>query len=598
MHKHNKGTTETATDLKTSLSKLFRYIKKYLPLIIPALLLAITSAIFSIIGPDKLSDITDTITKGLVTGIDLEKIKDIGIFLIIIYSLGAIFNYISGLIMAIVTNKCAKNLRKDISEKINRLPLKYFDKNSYGDVLSRVTNDVDTIAQSLNQSLGNLVSAITLFFGALIMMFVTDFTMAITAILSSLIGFAFMMVILKRSQKYFNEQQKQLGNLNGHIEEIYGGHNIVKVYNAMDEATDEFDKINERLYQSNRKSQFLSGLMPPFMSFIGNFGYVAVCVVGALLVMNDKITFGVIVAFMIYIRLFTNPLTQIAKGMTSLQSTGAASERVFNFLEEKEMDQEENKKVLERDEVKGNIEFKNIEFGYDSDKTIIKNFSAKAKSGEKIAIVGPTGAGKTTIVNLLMKFYEINKGDIIIDGISIHDLTRENIHDLFTMVLQDTWVFNGTILENIKYNNESISDDDVKRVCKVVGLDHYIKSLPQGYNTILNEVESLSSGQKQLLTIARAMLDDKPFLILDEATSSVDTRTEELVQVAMDKLSENKTSFIIAHRLSTIKNADLILVMKEGNIIEQGNHKSLLKKNGFYADLYNSQFQKTEEIAN
>ena len=366
----------------------------------------------------------------------------------------------------------------------------------------------------------------------------------------------------------------------------------------MDEATDEFDKINERLYQSNRKSQFLSGLMPPFMSFIGNFGYVAVCVVGALLVMNDKITFGVIVAFMIYIRLFTNPLTQIAQGMTSLQSTGAASERVFNFLEEKEMDQEENKKVLERDEVKGNIEFKNIEFGYDSDKTIIKNFSAKAKSGEKIAIVGPTGAGKTTIVNLLMKFYEINKGDIIIDGISIHDLTRENIHDLFTMVLQDTWVFNGTILENIKYNNESISDDDVKRVCKVVGLDHYIKSLPQGYNTILNEVESLSSGQKQLLTIARAMLDDKPFLILDEATSSVDTRTEELVQVAMDKLSENKTSFIIAHRLSTIKNADLILVMKEGNIIEQGNHKSLLKKNGFYADLYNSQFQKTEEIAN
>ena len=598
MHKHNKGTTETATDLKTSLSKLFRYIKKYLPLIIPALLLAITSAIFSIIGPDKLSDITDTITKGLVTGIDLEKIKDIGIFLIIIYSLGAIFNYISGLIMAIVTNKCAKNLRKDISEKINRLPLKYFDKNSYGDVLSRVTNDVDTIAQSLNQSLGNLVSAITLFFGALIMMFVTDFTMAITAILSSLIGFAFMMVILKRSQKYFNEQQKQLGNLNGHIEEIYGGHNIVKVYNAMDEASDEFDKINERLYQSNRKSQFLSGLMPPFMSFIGNFGYVAVCVVGALLVMNDKITFGVIVAFMIYIRLFTNPLTQIAQGMTSLQSTGAASERVFNFLEEKEMDQEENKKVLERDEVKGNIEFKNIEFGYDSDKTIIKNFSAKAKSGEKIAIVGPTGAGKTTIVNLLMKFYEINKGDIIIDGISIHDLTRENIHDLFTMVLQDTWVFNGTILENIKYNNESISDDDVKRVCKVVGLDHYIKSLPQGYNTILNEVESLSSGQKQLLTIARAMLDDKPFLILDEATSSVDTRTEELVQVAMDKLSENKTSFIIAHRLSTIKNADLILVMKEGNIIEQGNHKSLLKKNGFYADLYNSQFQKTEEIAN
>lgn len=593
MHNKNNSTDQT-TNLKESLLKLFHYIKKYLPLIIPALLLAIISSIFSIIGPDKLSDITDTITKGLMTGIDLDKVKDIGIFLIIIYSLGGIFTYISGVIMAIVTNKCAKGLRKEISEKINKLPLKYFDKNSYGDVLSRVTNDVDMIAQSLNQSLGNLVTSITLFIGALIMMFTTNWIMAITAILSSLIGFAFMIVILKNSQKYFNEQQKQLGNLNGHIEEIYTGHNIVKVYNAMDEEKKEFDKINEKLYQSNRKSQFLSGLMPPFMGFIGNFGYVAVCVVGALLVMNDNITFGVIVAFMIYIRLFTNPLTQIAQGMTSLQSTGAASERVFNFLNEEEMEKEENKKTLKRDKVKGDIEFKNIEFGYNEDKTIIKNFSAKVKHGEKIAIVGPTGAGKTTIVNLLMKFYKINKGDIIIDGISINDLTRENVHDLFTMVLQDTWLFNGTILENIKYNNEKITDKDIKNVCKVVGLDHYIKSLPKGYNTVLNEVESLSSGQKQLLTIARAMLDDKPFLILDEATSSVDTRTEELVQDAMDKLTENKTSFIIAHRLSTIKNANLILVMKEGNIIEQGNHKKLLNKKGFYAELYNSQFQKTE----
>ena len=579
-------------NLKESLLKLFKYIKRYLPLIIPALVLAVISSVFSIIGPDKLSDITDEITKGLMTGIDLDKVKSIGIFLIVIYSLGAIFSYIQGFIMAIVTNRCAKRLRTEISDKINKLPLRYFDKNSYGDVLSRVTNDVDTIAQTLNQSLGNLVSAVTLFIGALIMMFVTDATMAITAIVASLIGFVLMGLILKNSQKYFNMQQKELGRLNGHIEEVYGGHNIVKVYNATDEKEKEFDEINDKLYTSNRKSQFLSGLMPPIMGFIGNFGYVAVCVVGALLVMNDKITFGVIVAFMIYIRLFTNPLTQIAQAMTSLQSTGAASDRVFTFLEEEEMPLEKASKVLKKKDAKGNIEFKNIEFGYDDDKVIIKNFSAKAKAGNKIAIVGPTGAGKTTMVNLLMKFYDIKKGDILIDGISIHDLSRENVHDLFTMVLQDTWVFNGTINENIKYNNKNISDSKVKEVCKIVGLDHYIKTLPKGYDTVLNEVESLSGGQKQLLTIARAMLEDKPFLILDEATSNVDTRTEELVQDAMDKLTDGKTSFIIAHRLSTIKNADLILVMKEGNIIEQGNHEELLKQKGFYADLYNSQFQK------
>lgn len=592
MSKTKKTPKQKETNLKQSLLKLFNYIKRYLSLIIPALILAIISSIFSIIGPDKLSDITDEITKGLITGINLDKVKEIGIFLITIYSLGAIFSYIQGFIMAIVTNRCAKKLRTEISDKINKLPLKYFDKNSYGDVLSRVTNDVDTIAQSLNQSLGNLVSATTLFIGAIIMMFVTNVTMAITAILASLIGFIIMSLILKNSQKYFNEQQKQLGSLNGHIEEVYSGHNIVKVYNAMNEEEQEFDKINEELYKSNRKSQFLSGLMPPIMSFIGNFGYVAVCVVGALLVMNNKITFGVIVAFMIYIRLFTNPLTQIAQALTSLQSTGAASERVFTFLEEPEMPKETNKKVLKKENAKGNIEFKNIEFGYDEDKTIIKNFSAKAKAGNKIAIVGPTGAGKTTMVNLLMKFYDIKKGDIIIDGISIHDLTRENVHDLFTMVLQDTWVFNGTINENIKYNNTKIPNEKVQEVCKIVGLDHYIKTLSKGYYTVLNEVESLSGGQKQLLTIARAMLEEKPFLILDEATSSVDTRTEELVQDAMDKLTNGKTSFIIAHRLSTIKNADLILVMKEGNIIEQGNHEELLKQKGFYADLYNSQFQK------
>lgn len=592
---HNKVSTDKPVNLRKSLLRLGKYIKKYLPLILPAVLLAIASSVLSIIGPDKLSDITDTITEGIITGIDLDKVKDIGIFLIIIYVVGAIFNYVQGFIMTVVTNRCARRLRKDISVKINKLPLKYFDKNSYGDVLSRVTNDVDMIAQSLNQSVSSLVSSITLFLGAGIMMFVTDYRMAASAIGASLIGFLFMGFILSKSQVYFNKQQEELGNLNGHIEEIYGGHNVVKVYNAMDEAKEDFDDINKRLYKYNKKSQFLSGLMAPFMGFIGNFGYVVVCVVGAILVIDNKITFGTIVAFMIYIRLFTNPLMQIAQGMTALQAAGGASDRVFNFLEEKEMTYEKDMKTLDKDKVKGNIEFKNIEFGYDENKTIIKNFSLFAKNGQKVAIVGPTGAGKTTMVNLLMKFYEIDKGDILIDKTSIHDLTRENIHDLFTMVLQDTWVFNGTIMDNIRYNNEDISLEEVENVCKIVGLHHYIKTLPKGYNTILNEVESLSGGQKQLLTIARAMLDNKPFLILDEATSSVDTRTEELVGEAMDKLAKGKTSFIIAHRLSTIRNADIILVMNEGNIVEQGSHDELLKKDGFYAELYNSQFLKTME---
>ncbi len=576
--------------IKEPLIKLFNYIKKYLYLIIPALVLAIASAVFSIIGPNKLSDITDVITEGLMSSIDLDKVKDIGIFLIIIYSLGAIFNYIQGFIMTVVTNRCAKGLRNDISSKINKLPLKYFDKTAYGDVLSRVTNDVDTIAQTLNQSLASLVSAITLFLGSLIMMIVTDYIMAITAIVTSLIGFVLMGVILRKSQKYFDGQQKELGNLNGHIEEVYGSLDIVKLYNGIDEASEEFNTINKRLYNNNLKSQFLAGLMPTLMAFVGNIGYVAVCVMGAILVINNHITFGVIVAFMIYIRLFTNPLTQIAQAFGVLQATGAASGRVFTFLSEEEMTKEDPKVELDPLKVKGDIEFKNIEFSYTEDKKVIKNFSAKSKAGSKIAIVGPTGAGKTTMVNLLMKFYDINKGDILIDNISIKDLSRENVHDLFTMVLQDTWIFQGTIKDNIKYNNKEITDEKVKEVCKTVGLDHYIKTLPKGYNTVLNEVESLSAGQKQLLTIARAMLLERPFLILDEATSSVDTRTEELISKAMDKLTKEKTSFIIAHRLSTIRNADLILVMNEGNIVEQGNHKELLKKNGFYAELYNSQF--------
>ena len=591
MHNRRGRTSEKDKNFKEDISKLFNYIKRYLPLIIPSLILAFISAIFSIIGPDRLKEMTDTITKGIMTGIDLDKVKSIGLFLVTIYSLSAIFGYIQGFIMSTVTNRCSKNLRTEIGEKINKLPLKYFDKTAFGDVLSRVTNDVDTIAMTLNQSLTTLVSSSTLFLGSLFMMFKTNYIMAITAILASVIGFALMGVILSKSQKYFNEQQEELGNLNGHIEEIYSGQTIVKLYNAMDEASDKFDNINEKLYNSNRKSQFLSGLMPPLMGFIGNFGYVAVCVVGASLVINNNITFGVIVAFMIYIRLFTNPLNQIAQALTSLQSAAAASGRVFSFLVEKEMSKETVVKKLDKNKVKGNIEFKNISFGYDDNKTIIKNFSAKAKAGSKIALVGPTGAGKTTMVNLLMKFYDIDKGDILIDGVSIKDISRENVHDLFTMVLQDTWVFTGTISENVKYNNDKISEKEVENACKTVGLDYFIKTLPNGYNTVLSESETLSSGQKQLLTIARAYLSDKPFLILDEATSSVDTRTEELVQNAMDKLTKGKTSFIIAHRLSTIKNADLILVLKEGNIVEQGNHKELLKKKGFYAELYNSQFE-------
>ncbi len=593
MHNRRRN-SEKDKNFKEDILKLFNYIKRYLPLIIPSLVLAFISSVFSIIGPDKLKDMTDTITKGIMTGIDLDKVKSIGIFLITIYSLGAIFGYIQGFIMSTVTNKCSKNLRTEIGEKINRLPLKYFDKTSFGDVLSRVTNDVDTIAMTLNQSFTTLVSSTTLFIGSLFMMFKTNYIMAITAILASIIGFTFMGLILGRSQKYFNEQQEQLGNLNGHIEEIYSGQTIVKLYNAMDDASEKFDDINKKLYISNRKSQFLSGLMPPLMGFIGNFGYVAVCVVGAALVINNHITFGVIVAFMIYIRLFTNPLSQIGQAFTTLQSAAAASGRVFTFLGEEEMSKENPSKKLDKNKVKGNIEFNNISFGYDEDKLIIKGFSAKAKAGSKIAIVGPTGAGKTTMVNLLMKFYDIDKGDILIDGISIKDLSRENVHDLFTMVLQDTWVFAGSIKDNIKYNNKKLSDKEVENACKVVGLDYFIKTLPKGYDTVLSEVESLSSGQKQLLTIARAYLSDKPFLILDEATSSVDTRTEELVQNAMDKLTKGKTSFIIAHRLSTIKNADLILVMKDGNIVEQGNHEELLKKKGFYAELYNSQFETVE----
>ena len=543
-----------------------------------------------------MENVPSSIQKVIGPKMNMDKIKDIAILLACLYVISAIFSYIEGLSMIKVANGYAKRLRTSISEKINRLPLKFFDHNLSGDILSRVTNDVDTIAQSLNNSLSTLVSASTLFIGSIIMMFVTNYIMAITAILSSLIGFVLMFIILGKSQKYFTRRQTELGNLNGYIEEIYSGLNVVKTCNAKEETTLEFDKLNDKLYDCNRKSQFLSGLMQPIMSFIGNFSYVAVCVVGALLVSKDMISFGTIVAFIMYVRLFTNPLSQIAQAMTSLQTTAAASERIFGLLEDEEMSSEDNiTKKLDKNKVKGNIEFKNVKFGYDDDKVIINDFTAKVKAGQKVAIVGPTGAGKTTMVNLLMKFYDINDGDILIDGTSIRDIKRSNVHDLFTMVLQDTWLFNGTVKENIIYNQKHVSDKKVEEVCKIVGVDHFIKTLPDGYDSVISDNDSVSSGQRQLLTIARGMISDSPFLILDEATSNVDTRTEELVQKAMDKLMENRTSFIIAHRLSTIKNADLILVMKDGNIIEQGNHNTLMKKNGFYANLYNSQFEKVSK---
>ena len=524
--------------------------------------------------------------------INMEKIKSLAIFMAIIYILSALFNYIQSFSLSTVSNRFANKLRDEISKKINKLPLKYFDTHENGDILSRVTNDVDTVAQNLNNSLATLVTSITLFLGSILMMFITNWLMAITAVLSTLVGFILMFIILGKSQKYFNQKQEELGNINGYIEEMYSGHNVVKAYNGTKETFAKFEQLNNKLYIANKKSQFLSGTMHPIMGFVGNFGYVMVCIVGALLVMNDVISFGVIVAFMIYIRLFTNPLSQIAQAMSSLQSTAAASERVFEFLDEKEMPDESNiTKKLKSTKVKGEIEFKNVKFGYEPGRNIIKDFSVKVEPGQKIAIVGPTGAGKTTLVNLLMKFYDINNGEIIIDGISTKELSRENIHSLFIMVLQDTWLFEGSIRDNVKFNKENVSDREIWEVLRVVGVDHFVKTLPGDLDYKLGDNDTVSQGQKQLLTIARGMIEDAPFLILDEATSNVDTRTEELVQKAMDKLTQGRTSFIIAHRLSTIKNADLILVMKDGNIIEQGNHNELMAQNGFYTELYNSQFE-------
>lgn len=540
----------------------------------------------------KLDLMPESIRNLVKPKMNLNKIKDISIFLAVLYILSALFTYIESISMTVVANKFAKSLREKISIKINKLPLKYFDKNKIGDVLSRVTNDVDTVSQTLNNSLASFVSALTLFIGTIIMMFVTNSLMAITAIISSLFGFIFMFIVLSKSQKYFNERQKELGNLNANIEEIYSNIAVVKKYNAKEETRANFNKINDKLFDSTRKSGFLSGLMPPMMMFVGNFGYVCVCIVGALLVINNKISFGVIVAFISYVRLFTSPLSQIAQTMSSFQQTAAASERVFELLDEEEMEKETNKKILEKEKVIGKLEFNDVCFTYDGNKTpTIKDFSVKIKPGQKVALVGPTGSGKTTMVNLLMKFYDINSGDIKIDDIKIKDLKRENVHDLFTMVLQDTWLFEGTIKENIIYNRKNITLEEVKKACKIVGMDHFIKTLPNGYDSYLNEETNVSEGQRQLLTIARALIKETPFLILDEATSNVDTRTEELISKAMDVLTKGKTSFIIAHRLSTIKNADLIIVMKDGEILEKGKHDELLKQNGFYAELYNSQFK-------
>ncbi|SEK09097.1 ABC transporter ATP-binding protein [Paenibacillus polymyxa] len=584
------GTGKKANDFKKNIRQLLSYIKAYMPMIILSMVLALAGSVFNVIGPDKLSDIANLIQEGIVTGIDVNAVQKIVLVVVVLYGLGLIFNYFQGFITVTVSQRLTKKMRTELSRKINHMPLKYFDATSYGNVLSRVTNDVDTIGQTLNNSLGTLVSALATFVGALIMMLYTNWIMTITGIVATLIGFSLMTVIMKHSQKYFVAQQAELGQINGHIEETYAGHNVVKVYNGEKAAKEVFHGINGRLYTNAWKSQFMSGLMMPVMMFIGNFGYVAVCIVGALLVNQHVITIGTIVAFMVYIRLFTQPLSQLAQAATNLQSAAAASERVFEFLGEEEL-VDESDKTMKLDNAKGDVEFKHVRFGYNEDHMIIKDFSMKAEAGQKIAIVGPTGAGKTTLVNLLMRFYELNGGEIYIDGTPISQLTRENVHKLFCMVLQDTWLFEGTIRENIVFSKEHVTDEQVEAACRAVGLHSFLKTLPQGYDTVLDDKANLSAGQKQLITIARAMIEDAPMLILDEATSSVDTRTELLIQQAMDRLTVGKTSFVIAHRLSTIKNADLILVMKDGNIIETGNHEELLGKNGFYADLYNSQFE-------
>jgi ATP-binding cassette subfamily B protein len=595
---------EKPKDFKKSMTRLITYSRKYWAVMIIAIICAIAGSIITLFGPDYMKDMTNVIFEPimkaqeamktgiipLIGAIDLKRITDICMILVVLYVISSILTFIQGWVMVTATQKLTKGLRRSISEKINRLPLRYFDNTTVGNLLSRVTNDVDTLGMSLNQSLSLIVTSVTMILGAIVMMFITDWHMALTAILSTFLGFFVMSLILKASQKFFKRNQRHLGEINGHIEEIYAGHNIVKAFNGEKEARRTFDEINNKLYEANWKSQFFSGLMMPLMHFVGNFGYVAVCIVGAVLAKNDIISIGVIVAFTLYVRLFTQPMAQIAQAATMLQSTAAASERVFEYLDEQELEDETGKTTIMTD-INGDVTFKNVHFGYNPDKTIIKDFSAEIKAGQKVAIVGPTGAGKTTIVNLLMRFYELESGEILVDGVPISQLKRENVHDIFCMVLQDTWLFEGTIKENIIYSKKGVTDEQVKNACKAVGLHHFIKTLPHGYDTVLNDNANMSAGQKQLLTIARAMIENSPLLILDEATSSVDSRTEILVQQAMDKLMKGRTSFVIAHRLSTIRNADLILVMRDGDIVESGSHDELLTKGSFYAELYNSQFE-------
>ncbi|MCB4896980.1 ABC transporter ATP-binding protein/permease [Bifidobacterium pseudocatenulatum] len=601
-----RGAAEKPQDFGGVMKKLMHFCRHYIPAIIVALVLGAIGTVCQIVGPDKLKDMTNEIAKGLpalVNGkpvlgaIDMDAVTHIAWLLVALYVGYAVLCYVQSWMMANVTQRTAQELREAISVKINKLPLKYFDKVSYGDVLSRITNDVDAIGQTLGQSVGSLITSVTLFVGALIMMFYNNVIMTVCAIVSSLVGLLIMGAIMKVSQKYFSRQQIALGDVNGHVEEMYAGHTVVKAYCGEADSIRAFEKYNGDLYDSGWKSQFLSGLMMPLMNFVGNFGYVVVCVVGAVLAMDGKIEFGVIVAFMMYIRLFTQPLSQFAQAFQNLQRCAAASERVFGFLEEPEMEDETGKQALlgaSGKPVRGDVEFSHVKFGYDPSKTIINDFSASVKSGQKVAIVGPTGAGKTTMVNLLMRFYEISGGSIAIDGVDTKSVPRWNVHDQFSMVLQDTWVFRGTVRENIAYSKPGVTDKQIEDACKAVGLHHYIMSLPNGYDTVLDDKATLSQGQKQLLTIARAMVEDAPILILDEATSSVDTRTEELIQKAMDALTVDRTSFVIAHRLSTIRDADMILVMNHGDIVESGTHEELLAKGGFYADIYNSQFALTD----
>ncbi len=578
------------TNTKQAFVDFFKYIGRYKTPLIIAFVLSGIGAIFTLIGPGQLSNITNLLTEGLTGEVDIPAIVKITMFLAVLYGIAFVVNYIQGFIMATVSQKITRNMRRDISKKINKLPLNYFDTHTTGDTLSRVTNDVDTVGQMLNQSLSTMVYNIALLIGATFMMLITNWVMAIAGMVTAVLGFFAVVKIIGKSQGYYNLQQSELGTINGQVEENYSGLMVIKAYNADWDAKKEFHARNEKLHGYAWKSQFLSGIMQPLMTFTGNFAYVVICIVGAVLAMQGQITFGVIVAFMLYIRNFSYPLQNISQALQSVQSMAAACQRVFEFLDEEEMEVETDK-TAKVETVDGNITFEHVRFGYNPEKIIIKDFSQDVKSGQKIAIVGPTGAGKTTLVNLLMRFYEINSGTIKIDGINTKDMKREDVHDLFGMVLQDTWLFEGTLRENLVYNKTGITDKDLDRVCEAVGLSDLVAQLPKGYDTVLNDTVALSAGQKQLLTIARAMLEDAPLLILDEATSSVDTRTEQKVQRAMDLLTEGRTSFVIAHRLSTIKNADCILVLKDGDIIESGDHDTLMAQGGFYKDLYNSQFE-------